>query len=518
VRLMPATRNRLNISPGRRVLAQIKFGPRAIGSFRRLSYTPWHALAEFVDNSTQSYFNNREVLDADFASEGTKLTVSITYDQATGELRVTDNAMGMSMAELARALDIGSPPAQVGGRSQYGFGLKTAASWFGDVWSVESRRRGDPTGHHMTIDVNRVANGDSNVDINPIPADDPRGSHFTTVIVKQVNRRLRGRTHAKIKEFLRSMYREDLRRGTLSLSWMNEHLHWGDEFPLLKRTDGTPWRVDFSLTVLGKDVNGWAGILERGGRKKAGFSIMHAGRVIKGPPDPWRPESIFGQIQGSNDLVNQRLVGEVILDDFAVSHTKDDIVWGTDEEEGVERALKEELAGIREAAQAFRQRPLNPSSSDVRAAVSLLQAKIVSTGISSEWLHLALPAIDQRHQARDDVIEGLTSQAPDFTTSINGLTVSGFVRNLAVTDECVTVSDGHDASDLSIVLNLSHPFVTGMKRPELLSHFEHCAFQALAEWRGIRETQHAGDDVLDATAYFKDALLRAAAAPPETDR
>ena len=42
---------------------QLQFGLDAIRNYRRLSYKPWYALAEFVDNSTQSYFNNQSVLD-----------------------------------------------------------------------------------------------------------------------------------------------------------------------------------------------------------------------------------------------------------------------------------------------------------------------------------------------------------------------------------------------------------------------------------------------------------------------
>ena len=34
-----------------------------ISSYKRLSYDPWYAFAEFVDNSTQAYFDNKEILD-----------------------------------------------------------------------------------------------------------------------------------------------------------------------------------------------------------------------------------------------------------------------------------------------------------------------------------------------------------------------------------------------------------------------------------------------------------------------
>ena len=70
-------------------------------------------------------------------------------------------------------------------------------------------------------------------------------------------------------------------------------------------------------------MQGWVGILAKGSRAAAGFSILQADRVVRGWPDAWRPSSLYGQLQGSNDLVNQRLVGEIHLDGFDVSHTKE---------------------------------------------------------------------------------------------------------------------------------------------------------------------------------------------------
>jgi hypothetical protein len=52
----------------------LQVGPEVINSYKRLAYTPWHALAEFVDNSTQSYFNNKAVLDKVYSKTDDKLT------------------------------------------------------------------------------------------------------------------------------------------------------------------------------------------------------------------------------------------------------------------------------------------------------------------------------------------------------------------------------------------------------------------------------------------------------------
>src|SRR3954453_8194609 len=99
----------------------VKFdlGVGAIRSYKRLSYTPWHALAEFVDNATQNYLANCKEIDAALAAGADNFVVSIVYER--GEvLRVTDNALGMRREDLERALQVGVPPEDVTGRSEFG--------------------------------------------------------------------------------------------------------------------------------------------------------------------------------------------------------------------------------------------------------------------------------------------------------------------------------------------------------------------------------------------------------------
>ncbi len=114
----------------------LKVGFDVLRSYRRLAYAPWYALAEFIDNSTQSYFDNKGLLDAAYKKESTGLIVEIAYDRTAGTLTVKDNAMGMSIDDLRAAVHLGKPPAIATGRSQFGLGMKTAAGWFGDLWSV----------------------------------------------------------------------------------------------------------------------------------------------------------------------------------------------------------------------------------------------------------------------------------------------------------------------------------------------------------------------------------------------
>ena len=102
----------------------IEIGLNAIASYRRMSYEIWYALAEYVDNSTQSYLNNKAALDAAYATDGEGLEVRITYERLGSDpvLRIVDNAMGMNYQDLEHALKVASPPAINTGRCRYGIG------------------------------------------------------------------------------------------------------------------------------------------------------------------------------------------------------------------------------------------------------------------------------------------------------------------------------------------------------------------------------------------------------------
>ena len=81
-------------------------------TYRRLSYQPWYAIAEFVDNSTQSYYDYRAELIRAYKVEGGpgSLRVEVAYDSDRNALTIDDNAHGMEMEELTRAVVLDRPP------------------------------------------------------------------------------------------------------------------------------------------------------------------------------------------------------------------------------------------------------------------------------------------------------------------------------------------------------------------------------------------------------------------------
>src|SRR5919107_1004321 len=144
------------MAPAQAAAIDIRPPTSVYATFRRLSYEPWYAIAEFVDNSTQNYFDHEAELKAVYSQEKQRLRVEVEYDSEKEILTVYDNAYGMEEEELTRALVLNSPPPNTSGRSEFGMGLKTAASWFGDCWTVESSQLGSSRKLTATIDLQKL--------------------------------------------------------------------------------------------------------------------------------------------------------------------------------------------------------------------------------------------------------------------------------------------------------------------------------------------------------------------------
>lgn len=489
---------------------RLLIGPQVINSYKRLAYTPWHALAEFVDNSTQSYFNDMRVLDKAFATTSEKLTVIFDYDGTAGYLRVHDNAMGMSLEELERAMNVGLPPEKTTGRSKYGMGLKTAASWLGDRWVVTTKRIGATVEHSVTIDVNVVAAG---TDTLPMKTREnlPKETHYTNIEIRKLNRKFPGRTLGKIKDFLRSMYREDFRNGVLNLYWGAEQLIWVDDPDrFLKTQDGGQYKKDFQFRVGSKPVSGWVGILARGSREDAGFTILHRGRMVRGYPDSWRPESLFGQYQGSNDLVNQRLIGEIHLDQFDVSHTKDDILWLGDEEEKVESGLEKYCHDYKEFAKQYRKShddSRRPTDIETTTAIDAFKKELVSDELADALEMIVVPPEDLVKKAKQTLTTSVTeSQRVTFKAKISDFTVQLYILpDMSPNDPYLTIESGQP-KEVIIIINQTHPHWSQLKGSEgVLNYLRHCTYDGIAEWQSLKKARTLDPDTIK---LLKDKLLR----------
>lgn len=488
---------------------EFRIGLDTISSYKRLAYTPWHAIAEFIDNATQSYFNNREALEQQYASEETVLEVSVVYDRSEGGLlRIADTAMGMSEHELENALHVARPPSNTAGRSKYGMGLKTAAAWIGNIWKIRTKKLGETTEYTVAVDVDEIASGKSGLKVQR--AKKPASSHYTIIEITDLNRSFHGRTLGTIKRFLASMYREDFRNNRLTLRWQGSPLQWGEiDDKLLCDGHGNMYKKPFAFDVDGKQVTGWVGILGRGSRAEAGFSMFHAGRVVKGYPDSWRPSSIYGQLQGSNDLVNQRLVGEIHLDPFDVSHTKDDILWLGDEEEQVEQKLLAACSDYRTVALEYRkgtEDSRGPSQQDVDLALDEIKRELESPEIADYVSIIDVPPVEALQAEAETIAENITKGTETFSARVGPLVVRGYLPDDMSSNDPYVIIDCPVPNELSVIINLRHPHWTQLEGPAgIVNYLRHCVYDGIAEWKASQIQSQIDPNTVK---KIKDGLLR----------
>ena len=488
---------------------EFKFGHENFANYKRLAYKWWYALAEFVDNSTQSYADNELELDETYRREADILSVNISTDRDF--VRISDNAMGMDLEDLGRAMVVGVPPKNTSGRSRYGLGMKTAACWIGDQWKIVTTKLGNPVEYTVDIDVNDIVMG--NVAPPMSERDVSEEKHYTVIEVRRHHRPLRGRTIGKVKEYLESIYRIDISSGNMVLRYNDQELEWkgfsDDDF--LGRKDGSKYRGEYIFEIdadPAKVVEGWVGVLAKGSRSKAGFSILHRKRLIRGWPDSWRPEKIFG-VGGRNDLINQRVVGEVNLEDFEVSHTKDEINWHGFEEELVEEGLLQNCKPFMETARkARRGTPVDhgPTEVHVNAAVQTLRQELTTPEfIEALELEEVLPPEDQIEISNRQVIENARRVDPTFVVSLNELKVSVYIDSLGSPNDPYFVNEDVEDNWLTVVVNRQHPHWRMLEGENaVVNYLRHCVYDGVSEHRAARRLRIGSDTI----KRLKDSYLR----------
>lgn len=303
--------------------------------FGRISYKPWYAIAEFVDNSTQSFFSNKENIE-----NQDRVDVLVKYDNALKTLTVTDNAYGMDLDELSVALNLEGGLDRKKGRNEFGVGMKTAAGWFGQKWSVTTTKYNSGKQYVAIVDIENLEN-----EIVIYEEDVPLEKHGTIIKIEKITKGLTApRTVSKIKEVLASMYRRDINSGEVYIEYNGDPIYFL-EYPVLTNFRDTEWRKDIQFEFVFEEktyhVDGFVAIMDPGSFVNAGLALFRRNRVIIGGPDMnYKPTEIFGQQQSQRSL---KLFGELNMDDFPVNQAKDGFVWDDGLEDEFILCLKENI-------------------------------------------------------------------------------------------------------------------------------------------------------------------------------
>jgi hypothetical protein len=450
----------MNDSTGHALSVSITPGVSMLAVLGSLNYKPWFALAEYVDNALQSFLSNDET------AESGPLVVRIEMRGGDGgEVVISDNAWGIPLSEFPRAFRPAEVPLDRSGLSEFGMGMKSASCWFARKWSVTTTVEGEPVARVVTFDIEQiVANDVQTLEVSEVAAEP--SAHGTVVRLWDLNQPLATRTVSKIREHLTDIYRVFLRDEQMVLIFRDEQLFYEDPAVLVSPPFDEPessaisWRkeVDFDFGA-GLRVHGFAALLAAGKQSQAGFSLFRRGRVIEGTADElYKPGAIYG---AGNTYRSQRLFGELHLEGFEVSHTKDGFQW-LDSESAFLELLHDELDSapvmLLRQAEGFRARASR------REQKALVEGAIDRTVRSLKGLPSNVdPGPDEEPPPSLENL-GATLYQRELDVPFRGISwrISVEAREASPGEKWMTYSSSspnHLSREVHISLNLAHPFL-----------------------------------------------------------
>ncbi len=422
----------------------------ALRMFRSMSFTPWYALGEFVDNSITSALKNFENLKSKNGPDY-ELEVSITFPPGENILVVEDNAAGITREEMHRALKTGVPPEDTSiGLSKHGVGMKAASLWWGGHVIIETHPLNEPNGWHVEIDASEDGDVTSLVQVHKIKH---RGYSGTRLEVRGLWKKTpQSKTITSIKSYLPSIYRsflgdtrkEDQMKCVLLYQGKSLKFQYPDILtePLWPSKNGPgygekprTWKKQVSITLsTGKVISGWVGILEQMSRDLSGFFLHYRGKGVAGvvPLDgdesedqaeakdaisrgSYKPRKIFKQ-QGS--YPDQSFIGEFDITQFGKTITTDSPLWTPDEEGEFTEKLFNLLSDddyIR-MANNFRRRKTAASDEKANKVADKSEARIIEGALSGNLDH---QDVEETEAETESIRSALEADSIEEIMSIN---------------------------------------------------------------------------------------------------
>ena len=310
----------------------------AIGSmmyerFSDLPNTISHVFAEFIDNALQSYRDNNNQLvnlESDFEL---KVSIDIEWDAINGRAKkivIIDNAAGIGESKYQTAFMPAQTPENNNELNEFGMGLKTAALWLGESWTVTTKALNEGVERTISFNLNEVSAND----LKELPVElklKDKNNHYTIVTITDTTKNVPAiKSLSKIKTELASIYRKSLRDKEMKLVVCGEELTFVEyeilTAPFARTPNTTPiyWKKNIDFKFGKYKAKGFIGILRDINSTQNGFVLLRRGRVIIGAETDGRyfPKCLSGS---SGTFRYKRTFGELELDGFEVSFNKNDI-------------------------------------------------------------------------------------------------------------------------------------------------------------------------------------------------
>lgn len=316
-------------------------------TFRALTSTVYHTLSEFIDNAVQSYRDHKHELIT--LEKNYKLVIKVSIDVHKHVIKVEDNAAGIDSANYVRAFEPANLPPNTKGLNEFGMGMKTAAVWLADTWTVTTKALNENVERITTFDLNDVIKHQSTkiaVKERFVPAK----QHYTKIELTNLfgpheptNQKI-----DHIKKYIASIHRQILRNGEVEIEVNGQKLS-PPKYEILnapyyddKSGKNILWKKEIDLELGTHSIKGFVGLLKKIKNGTNGFILTRRGRVIVGAEDNrYMPECIFGKTPGT--FRYKRIFGELELNGFSVSFNKNAVLDDSDLD-AVMQLLKIELS------------------------------------------------------------------------------------------------------------------------------------------------------------------------------
>ena len=307
---------------------------------QHLNYNLETAYAEFIDNSIQSFIEQRDQIKGYQGESSPKLKITIEVSTSKKQIVIKDNAGGILRQDMDRALKLGIDLGTVHSSdslSVYGIGMKSSAIWFSDDWSIRTSAIGVDEKLDFKFNLNELLEKNQ-TEADVIPSAAGNGEHYTEIVLRNHIRNETAEhyqdtiipfieeTFFKFNNFatIEFYYDDVLLKANKKnlLTSIPELLVYptvnGDG--LINSNALIKWYLKLDFKYKGRSVNGFIVIRKKGKYGQPGIRLLRNNRVIEGTSiSPNYPHSL---LKSKNKFTAQRVYGELHLDDFPVDFMK----------------------------------------------------------------------------------------------------------------------------------------------------------------------------------------------------
>jgi hypothetical protein len=319
----------------------IRFKQQAYRLLKNYPFKAANVFAEFIDNSRQSYKDNKQLLEK--INKDYKLQINII--KQVDKIIITDNAAGISDEKIKNAFEPGRIPENNQGANEFGIGLKNASVWMSNYYTVETSFIGEAYSKKVSFDYNKVLEEEiEDLEIKQEPIE--KNKTFTKVTLTKLREDVAKFNFDQIGKELASIYRGEINSGDLQITFLGKVLFYKQPEILNapfysdlmkfkkgigKKPPSIKWKFDFDIKLKGKRIHGFVGILNKMQKNENGIFYSRRGRGIEGFGDiKMFPSSICGRDASSHQ--RKRIFGEFNFDGFEVSFDKGKLLAEEDAE------------------------------------------------------------------------------------------------------------------------------------------------------------------------------------------